>query len=190
MISPSKVTRTLWFSGFENSMRATSAEAAPPVALKKETSWGMAVILMRRATTAPITPPKAIAPRMMARLAPLIPPPSPSRWSTMVAIIAMIIPVAAHRFPRRAESGLLNSFSPATKKRAETRYINSSIISPFVIFSVFMLQTYFFFFLNISSMRSVTTNPPITLSVPNSRAKIPSTRLSRLDPSPRFARSA
>jgi hypothetical protein len=41
--------------------------------------------------------------------------------------------------------------------------------------------SYFFFFLNISSILSVTANPPTTFSVPNIRAKIPSTRLNEND---------
>ena len=53
-----------------------------------------------------------------------------------------------------------------------------------------MAQGYFFFFVNISNIRSVTTKPPTTFSVPKNKAKIPKMRLSRLDPSLRFSKSA
>ena len=70
--------------------------------------------------------------------------------------MATTIPAAANKFPFLAVAGFESIFNPKIKVTEPMRY---NIVSSPMIF-------YFFFLLNISSIRSVTTKPPTTLSVP------------------------
>jgi hypothetical protein len=78
-----------------NSAPATSVEANPPKPLNSATSCGMAVIWIRTARVAPITPPITI-PRAIS--------PSEST-SVSVTSTAINMPAAPQRLPRTAVRG-------------------------------------------------------------------------------------
>ena len=82
-----------------------------------------------------------------------------------IPIMAAAIPTEAMRLPLRAVSGELSNFKPQTKATEPIKNPRSAMNWIFMV--------YFFFFLNISSMRSVTANPPTAFTMPIMMANSP-----------------
>ena len=102
---PEEVTR--W-----KSPRAIRAAAPAPIPLKRATSWGMAVIATRRATTMPTRVPRTAAGTTYCQ--PL--------WSIpRVTPMATSIPIPATRLPRNAVLAEVSCLMPRMKRTMATR---------------------------------------------------------------------
>ena len=106
-------------SAWSRSLTAMSAAAPPPTALKRLTSWGMAVILTSRAmyspSAPPIRPPEASTSQPVVLMVPW--------WATShtVAAIATAMAPAESVLPRRAVRGWFIRCRPMTKQAAAAR---------------------------------------------------------------------
>src|ERR1035437_4136037 len=107
--------RTRWPSRAMKSLRASSAAAAPPTALNRDTSWGMDVMATVRAIRSPRPPPRARPPIKRTQF----PSPRPP-WTTKTisATTAITMPVAEIRLPVRAVAGEFIKWRPMTKRAA------------------------------------------------------------------------
>ena len=94
-----------------NSAPATAADAPPPKPLKAATSWGIAVIWIVRARTAPARAPATTDAATVGQL-------RISFWSTVTST-ATSMARAARAFPERAVAGDESCLIPETKRNAD-----------------------------------------------------------------------
>ena len=115
------VATVVWADGsvaLTSTAPATRAEAPPPKAFSSATISGIAVIAMRRASVAPMAPPRATPARIMA--SPWGPAPKTCR-SRSVATTASSIPAAPIRLPRTAVRGCVRPRMPRMKRAEAAR---------------------------------------------------------------------
>ena len=121
---------------FQDSERATKADAAPPKPLNKATISGIPVISTRTAMIQPINAPRSKP--LPIKIQPSIP--SPNSICRTVVRTATNIPMAPNWLPRGAVLGWDSLLRPKMNKTAENRYPRPIHWSSIIICHLFSFQ--------------------------------------------------